>query len=108
MDQDQNIESSNQANLGDKNPSEQYQPEMNFFTYITSLAFQALIFLGEVDNPITNKKEKNIKQAKLLIDTLVIIREKTEGNLTHEEADILNNYLYELQMKYVQAVHSKP
>ncbi|MDE2027040.1 MAG: DUF1844 domain-containing protein [Candidatus Omnitrophica bacterium] len=75
--------------------------QLNFFNYIASLGFQTMIFLGEMPNPITNQVEKNLKQAKFLIDTLVILRDKTKGNLTKEEDDLLNGSIYELQMRYV-------
>lgn len=77
-------------------------PEINFIGYITSLAFQAMVFLGEVPNPMTDKIEKNLRQAKFIIDTLVLLRDKTNGNLTPQEADALNAYLYELQVKFVE------
>ncbi len=73
----------------------------DFLSYISSLAFQAMIFLGDLPHPVTNKPEKNIKQAKLLIDTLGLLKEKTIGNLTKEENDLLNGSLYQLQMRYV-------
>lgn len=79
------------------------QPELDFFNYVASLGFQAMIFLGEVPNPMTNQTEKNVKQAKFLIDTLVLLREKTSGNLTKEEAELLNGSIYELQLRYVEA-----
>jgi len=80
--------------------------EVNFLNYIASLAFQAMIFLGDVPNPMNdNKIDKNLKQAKFLIDTLVLLREKTKGNLDKQEEEILNASIYELQMKYVE--HSK-
>ncbi len=75
--------------------------QLDFFNYIASLGFQTMIFLGEMPNPITNQTEKNLKQAKFLIDTLVILRDKTKGNLTKEEDDLLNGSIYELQMRYV-------
>ena len=65
-------------------------------------AIQAMIFLGEIPNPMTNATEKHLDQAKLLIDTLAMLKEKTEGNLNDEENNALNNFLYELQMKYVE------
>jgi hypothetical protein len=77
------------------------EPKLDFFNYIASLGFQAMIFLGEMPNPITNQTEKNLKQAKFLIDTLVILRDKTKGNLSKEEDDLLNGTIYELQMRYV-------
>ena len=77
------------------------EPQLDFFNYIASLGFQTMIFLGEMPNPITNQVEKNLKQAKFLIDTLVILRDKTKGNLTKEEDDLLNGSIYELQLRYV-------
>jgi len=77
------------------------EPQLDFFNYIASLGFQTMIFLGEMPNPISNKSEKNLKQAKFLIDTLVILRDKTKGNLSKEEDDLLNGSIYELQMRYV-------
>ena len=76
--------------------------EINFLNYATSLALQAMIFLGEIPNPLAEDKvEVNLKQAKFLIDTLLLLRDKTKGNLTKEE-DFLNMSLYELQMKFVE------
>ena len=86
-------------------PEEQDKDGMvfDFRAYITSLAMQALIFLGVIPNPLSGETmEKNLDQARLLIDTLVILKEKTAGNLTKEEEDLLNTMLYELQMKFVE------
>lgn len=81
--------------------------EFDFRAYITSLAMQALIFLGIVANPMSGDKiEKNLDQARLLIDTLAILRDKTAGNLTKEEEDLLNTMLYELQVKFVEESQS--
>lgn len=79
---------------------EDYQ--VDFTGYVTSLGFQAMIFLGEIPHPVTNKTEKNLKQAKFLIDTMVLLRDKTKGNLTEQEQAILDAAVYELQMKYVE------
>lgn len=76
--------------------------EINFLNYITSLGFQAMIFMGEVPNPATNEIDKNLDQAKFLIDTLSMLGEKTAGNLNDQEKNLLENTIYELQMKYVQ------
>ena len=72
---------------------------MNF---ISSLSFQALIFLGEIPNPISNKKEEDLSNAQFIIDTLLMLKGKTSGNLTEEESKILENFIYELQMKYLE------
>jgi len=84
------------------NPEESF--DLNFLNYISSLGLQAMIFLGELPHPVTNKTEKNTDQAKLLIDTLSLLKEKTTGNLTDEEKNLLEGMLYELQIKYVEAV----
>lgn len=77
--------------------------EINFTNYVSSLAFQALIFLGELPNPLDDSRlEKNLPQAKFLIDTLIMIREKTKGNLTPEEDNLISATVYELQMKFVE------
>lgn len=75
------------------------EPDFNFF--ITTLALQASIALGEIANPVTNKKEKDLTQAKFLIDTLGMLKEKTRGNLKPQENDVLENILYELRMQYI-------
>jgi len=76
---------------------------LNFLNYITSLCFQTMIFLGEIPHPVSNEIEKNTEQAKLLIDTLSLLKEKTQGNLTDQESQMLENSIYELQLKYVEA-----
>ena len=75
--------------------------QANFNTLISSMAMEALILLGELPNPITKKKEEHLDQAKYLIDTIVVLKEKTKGNLTAEEANSLDSILYELQTKFV-------
>ena len=94
----------------DPKPSEEEtaEPQLDFFNYVASLGFQAMIFLGEMPNPVTDKTEKNLKQAKFLIDTLVLIREKTTGNLNKEESELLNGSVYELQKRFVEIAQKEP
>lgn len=75
------------------------EPDFNFF--ITTLSLQASIALGQIPNPVTNKKEEDLTQAKFLIDTLGMLKEKTKGNLNSAEANLLENLLYELRMQYI-------
>ena len=83
-----NVENEKDKKEGDLSPeagnSGEKIPEVNFIGYITSLAFQSMVFLGEIPNPITNEPEKNLVQAKLLIDTLALLREKLEPMLQRE------------------------
>jgi hypothetical protein len=81
---------------------DQGEIEVNFLNYIMSLGYQAMIFLGEVPHPMTGQNEKNTRQAKFLIDTLQLLKDKTKGNLTPQEDQLLSSSLYELQMKYVE------
>jgi len=75
------------------------EPDFNFF--VTTLALQASISLGVVANPANNEKEENPTQAKFIIDTLGMLKEKTKGNLSKEEAELLENVLYELRTHYL-------
>jgi hypothetical protein len=81
------------------------EPDFNFF--ITTFSLQAAIALGEVANPVTNKKEENLQQAKFIIDTLAVLKDKTKGNLTNEESALLENVLYELRMVYISKIEGK-
>ncbi len=82
-------------------------PEASFSFFITTLAMQATIAMGDLENPITNKKEESFEQAKFLIDTLGILEEKTKNNLTQEEKSLLDGLLHELRLRYVQKVGVK-
>lgn len=75
------------------------EPDFNFF--ITTLALQASIALGQAPDPATKKEEENLPQAKFIIDTLNMLKEKTKGNLSAEETALLDNVLYELRMQYI-------
>ena len=100
-------DSTNQAQGSEGDTQQDQAVEINFLNYITSLGFQAMIFMGEIPNPATNEVDKNLEQAKFLIDTLSMLREKTEGNLSEQEKMLLENSVYELQTKYVQVSGDK-
>jgi hypothetical protein len=84
-----------------KSSQEEQLPEADFSFFITTLAVQASIALGAMANPVTQKLEVNLSQAKLIIDTLGVLKEKTQGNLSSEEDSLLENMLYELRMQYL-------
>jgi Domain of unknown function (DUF1844) len=69
-------------------------------------AQQASLFLGRIPNPQSGKAEVLLEPAKLFIDQLEMIREKTRGNLTAEETEILNSVISDLEMAYVQASYT--
>lgn len=77
-------------------------PEINFQTFIFSLNASALVQLGAMEDPATAKKGKNLPLAKQTIDMLSMLKEKTAGNLTKEEEELLKHILYDLRMRYVK------
>lgn len=78
-------------------------PAANFTQFITGLATQALMQLGDVENPLTGEKEIDLEQAKYTIDLLHILEEKTKGNLPDEESRILRGLLDDLHWRFVKA-----
>jgi hypothetical protein len=82
-------------------------PEPDFSSFLTFFFFQqALMFLGQIPHPETQKPEPNLPMARYLIDTLAMIKEKTKGNLTPEEQKHLDGFLADLRMVYVKAVRT--
>lgn len=77
-------------------------PEVNFSTFIFSMSSSALLHFGEIENPTSGVKEKNLPLAKHTIDILGMLAEKTRGNLTSDEEQLLKNILYDLRMRYVK------
>ncbi|MCL4477912.1 MAG: DUF1844 domain-containing protein [Deltaproteobacteria bacterium] len=75
--------------------------KLSFIDLINSLAGTALIQLGVVTDPATNKLQKDVKAAKQTIDIIEILKEKTKGNLANEESMILDNVLFDLRMRYI-------
>lgn len=84
-------------------PRREEVPEIDFVTFLLSLGSQTLIHLGEIPDPVSRKREKNLLAAKQTIDLLGILAEKTQGNLTREEDGVLQNLLTDLRMRYVKA-----
>jgi Domain of unknown function (DUF1844) len=74
---------------------------IDFPSYILSYYTQGLVLLGEVPNPYTNKKEEDLQSARHTVDILTILQEKTRGNLSKEEDELLDSVLYELRMKFM-------
>ena len=77
-------------------------PPMDFSTFVMSLYQTTLIHLGEIHLPDDPEEiEPNLPMAKQTIDILEMLKEKTEGNLNHQEEQLLRKMLFELQMLYV-------
>jgi hypothetical protein len=74
---------------------------IDFTSYVLSYYTQGLVLLGEVPNPLTNSKEQDLQGARHTIDILSMLEEKTKGNLSTEESQLLGSVLYELRMKFM-------
>lgn len=74
---------------------------IDFPSYILSYYTQSLVLLGEVPNPYTNKKEEDLEAARHTVDILGMLKDKTKGNLTEDEDQLLESVLYEVRLKYM-------
>ncbi len=77
-------------------------PKINFPTFIFSLNSSCLVQLGLLEDPASGVKTKNLALAKQTIDILGMLEEKTRGNLTKDEENMLKNILYDLRIIYVK------
>ena len=73
-----------------------------FIEFVIMHAQNAALFLGQIPNPKSGEPEVNLDLARMFIDQLAMIQEKTRGNLTSEETKVLSNALSNLQMAYVE------
>jgi hypothetical protein len=73
-----------------------------FIEFVVMHAQNAALFLGQIPNPRTGEAEVNLDLARMFIDQLAMIQEKTRGNLTSEEAKVLSNALSNLQIAFVE------
>jgi hypothetical protein len=78
-------------------------PEINFSTFIVSLSTEVIFHLGEYPHPVTGEKNKDLPMAKHVIDTLAMLKDKTKGNLTEDEARLMDGMLYDLRMAFIRA-----
>lgn len=81
-------------------------PEPTFAVFLSGLSMQAMMALGELPLPGTTQRHVDLDQARYLIDTLGLLQEKTQGNLTAEESQFLDNALYELRLRYAQQLEA--
>jgi hypothetical protein len=77
-------------------------PEADFRSFISGMATQVLLSMGEVENPMTKEVQRNLPQAKYTIDMIQILKDKTAGNLSEDEQKYLDAVLYDLRMRYVE------
>ena len=81
-------------------------PQTEFTFFLSSLSMQAMIALGEMPHPATNQPQEDLEQARYLIDVVGMLQEKTKGNLSPEESELMENLLYELRTRYVSRMEA--
>lgn len=82
-------------------------PEVTFSTFVMSLNTSALYHLGEIADPESGGRIVNFELARHAIDTLVVLEQKTKGNLTEEENELLKNIIYDVKLRFVTAVKKR-
>jgi len=87
--------------------SSEILPEINFSTFVIGLSTQALMHLGEIANPVSGNVEIDVPTAKQMIDILGLLKDKTRGNLNASEDRLMEDILFDLRMKYVEAVKKR-
>ena len=78
-------------------------PEVSFNSFIISLSSTALFHLGEIRDPQTGLTKLDLPLAKQAIDTVSMLKEKTEGNLTEEEQKIIEGVLTDIKWRFIKA-----
>jgi hypothetical protein len=88
---------------------QQESSEVTFVGFVLSLAHTAAFHFGDVPDPVSGRKsEPNLAAAQQIIDILSLLEQKTRGNLTAEERQLLEQIIYELRMRYVEATKAAP
>jgi len=82
-------------------------PEIDFPNFVLSLYTSALFHFGDLHDPASGERVKNLPMAKQTIDILGMLKEKTSGNLDNDEQNLLDGALYELRMKYIKETEGK-
>jgi hypothetical protein len=81
----------------------EHDPAITFVGFVVSLAHTAAVHFGDVPDPVTGQTaSQNLAAALQMIDILALLEEKTRGNLTAEERQLLEQILYELRMRYIE------
>jgi Domain of unknown function (DUF1844) len=79
-------------------------PALSFTAFVISLASSAAIHFGDLPDPASGQPgEPNLEGAAQMIEILALLEQKTKGNLTAEERQVLESVLYELRLRFVEA-----
>ena len=79
------------------------QPAISFAGFVISLATNAAVHFGDIADPHTGEREQDLPAAHQMIELIALLQEKTKGNLAPDEAKLVDDLLYELRMRFVQA-----
>jgi hypothetical protein len=99
LDDQETKDQEKQTDLSEKKETEPFQ--IDFSAFIMSLTSSAFYHLGDMPDPSTGKTETNLPAVQQTIDMLIMLREKTKGNLKEDESKLIEQLIYELQVKYV-------
>jgi Domain of unknown function (DUF1844) len=84
------------------------EQSLTFTAFVLSLASSAAIHFGDLPDPLSGgKAEMNLEGAAQMIEILSLLEQKTRGNLTTDERQLLEQVLYELRMRFVEAKSSE-
>ena len=103
MSKDKNCSCNNDSNLRDKKT--RLASEITFTSLIFSLSSSALLSMGEIADPAKGEKTENFTLAKHTIDTIVMLKEKTKGNLTEEEDKFVMAVCADLKLRYASKLN---
>ena len=99
LDDQETKDQEKQTDISEKKETEPFQ--IDFSAFIMSLTSSAFYHLGDMPDPSTGKTEINLPAVQQTIDMLIMLREKTKGNLKEDEIKLIEQLIYELQVKYV-------
>ena len=104
-------ETSNESTSDSSQSADQGSPKLppiDFSAFIAELGMTAVTYLGGYQNPETKEVLVDLEMAKRTIDTIDLLKEKTKGNLTVPESNLLDNTLYNLRMTYIRIANNPP
>src|SRR4051812_7121472 len=96
------------SSMADESQNDPQQaPVINFVAFVLSLAHTAAVHLGDTEDPVSGKRrEPHLPAAQQMIDILSLLEEKTRGNLTAEERQLMEQLLYELRLRFLEVSKS--
>lgn len=89
--------------MADQPAHPEQDPALSFAAFVLSLAHTAAVHFGDIPDPVSGRPaQQNLAAAQQMIDILALLEQKTRGNLTPEERQLLDQLLYELRLRFVE------